>query len=131
MSILVINAGSSSVKFGLFDFDNLEPVARGLLDWAGQKQHATMTLQPQRGDTLTREMDVPDYRTGVVQALRILREQSLSGGAQQPIRAVGHRLIHGGEEIRRPVRIDALMKKTIARFAHLAPLHIPAGLQAI
>jgi acetate kinase len=44
---------------------------------------------------------------------------------------VGHRLIHGGEAIRSAVRIDADMKTTIAQFSHLAPLHIPAGLDAI
>jgi len=53
------------------------------------------------------------------------------GNRSLQIRVVGHRLIHGGEDIRRPVRIDADMKKTIEGVAHLAPLHIPAGLQAI
>jgi len=161
MNILVINAGSSSVKFALFDFDTLEPVARGLLDWAGQAHRATITLVPTDGERIRREVDVPDYRSGVVEALAVLgREKGTEKGdksnlprsgpegashkldlspfsgpegeaADSSIRVVGHRLIHGGEEIRRPVRIDAAMKETIARYAHLAPLHIPAGLEAI
>ncbi|MEE8450639.1 MAG: acetate kinase [Thermoguttaceae bacterium] len=130
MSILVINAGSSSVKFGLFRFDTLEPVARGLLDWAGQTQRATVTLLPESGEPIRSELDVADYRQGVVAAIEALRRSKLVGG-DSSIRVVGHRLIHGGEEIRRPVRIDAAMKETIARNAHLAPLHIPAGLDAI
>ena len=130
MSILIINAGSSSVKFGLFGFDDLEPVARGLLDWAGEARRATITLHPTGGQSIATQRDVPNYRAGVVAALEMLRQSGLVRD-DAPIHVVGHRLIHGGEEIRGPVRIDEAMKKTIARFAHLAPLHIPAGLEAI
>jgi acetate kinase len=130
MSILVINAGSSSVKFALFGFDDLQPVARGLLDWAGNSRHASITLQPAEGVPICVQREVPDYRAGVVAALEMLSHSKLARD-DEPIRVVGHRLIHGGEEIRGPVRIDETLKRTIARFAHLAPLHIPAGLEAI
>ena len=130
VSILVINAGSSSVKFGLFDFDSLTPLARGLLDWAGSQGRATITLTPQGAEPIRQELDVPDYRTGVVRSLEMLDELELKSHASR-IRVVGHRLIHGGEEIRRPVRIDSRMKETIARYTHLAPLHIPPGLEAL
>jgi acetate kinase len=131
MTVLVINAGSSSVKFGLFGFNTLEPLARGMIDWAGHERQATITVKI--GATEARkEIDVPDYREGVALALDFLRETvSAATGNQPTIRAVGHRLIHGGEEIRCPVCIDEETKKTIARYVHLAPLHIPAGLQAI
>lgn len=133
MSILVVNAGSSSVKFALFDFDTLAPAARGILDWAGRTGKATITLQPQSGPMGVRQIDVPGYREAVAEALAALRD--FGGGAAESggtgIRVVGHRLIHGGEEIRSPVWIDAAMKETIARYSHLAPLHIPAGLEAI
>ena len=130
MSVLVVNAGSSSVKFAMFRFDDLELIVRGLLDWAGRANRAVITLTPGRGEPVRRELDAPDYRAGVVAGLRTLRESGLpaNGGS---IRVVGHRLIHGGEEIRRAVRIDAEMKRTISRYAPLAPLHIPPGLEAI
>jgi len=131
VSILVINAGSSTVKFGVFRFDSLEPVGTGLLDWAGETRCATITLKPKACDPIHRQVDVSDYRAGVVEALGMLAESKLVGTDGDGIRVVGHRLIHGGEEVRAPVRIDAEMKKTIARYAHLAPLHIPAGLAAI
>jgi len=131
VSVLVINAGSSSVKFALFDFDSLQGLARGLLDWAGETRQATITLQPSSGDPIRRQLDVPDYRTGVVEALAALRESLGGDDAGFTVRVVGHRLIHGGEEIRRPVIIDAAMKQMISRFTHLAPLHIPPGLEAI
>jgi len=135
LSILVVNAGSSSVKFGLFDFQSLKAQARGLLDWAGSSHRATLAVTPcasnaQQG-TVRRDLDAPDYRTAVTKALGVLDDLPLRSSGAGGIRVVGHRLIHGGEEIRQPVRIDAVMKKTIARFVHLAPLHIPAGLDAI
>lgn len=130
MSILVINAGSGSVKFGLFRFDTLEPVARGLLDWVGRAHRAVITLTAEAGEPTHRELDVPDYRAGVMAALNVLGESRFFGEGTT-VRVVGHRLIHGGTEIRHPVRIDAAMKQTIARYAYLAPLHIPAGLEVI
>ncbi len=132
MDILVINAGSSSVKFAVFDFDTLQPRVRGLLDWGGRADCATVTLQPQSGEPTTTSIQASDYRAAVVAALGLL--QNLGSGEPDGaagVRVVGHRLIHGGEEIRSPVRIDSAMKQTIARFTHLAPLHIPAGLAAI
>jgi acetate kinase len=131
VTILVINAGSSSMKFGLFDFDSLHCVATGMLDWGGGAGHAVVTLQPQGGDATREEIVVPDYRAGVVKALEMLRHSDALAGRAAGIRVVGHRLIHGGEEIRTPVHVDAEMKQTILRYAHLAPLHIPPGLEAI
>jgi acetate kinase len=139
VSILVVNAGSSSVKFGLFDFETLAPAARALLDWAGSSHRATLTITPSAyaapglvPSVPTRsEIEAPDYRSAVTRALEVLCRPESGLAGIRPIRVVGHRLIHGGEEIRKPVRIDAAMKKTICRFIHLAPLHIPAGLEAI
>lgn len=138
MSILVINAGSSSVKFGVFDFETLQCVARGLLDWAGSKSQAMMTLWPQGAEPLQRQIEAPNYRVAVVSALEMLQEclsASVATGAtpdtHNGFRVVGHRLIHGGEEIRQPVLIDTHTKQIIRRYIHLAPLHIPAGLEAI
>lgn len=162
MSILVVNAGSSSVKFALFRFDTLEPEARGQLDWTvghaategrplalsrrrgiapneppvQTREHdnplglAALTLQPAEGEVIRRQLDVPNYHAAVVAALRVFDEVGLTS-AEQPVRVVGHRLIHGGEAIRRPVRIDRDVKRLIQQYTHLAPLHVPVGLETI
>ncbi len=130
MGILVINAGSSSVKFALFRFDTLEPEARGLLDLAAGHGSAALTLQPREGDTVAKRLDVPDYHSAVVKALGVLDDIGLCS-PERPVRVIGHRLIHGGETIRRSVRIDRHIKQLIRQYTHLAPLHIPAGLEAI
>ncbi len=166
MAILVLNAGSSTVKFAVFDFQTLEVQVRGLLDWAGKTGEATVRLEMPGQAPVYQELEVPTYREAVFAALNLLQrifptmvdeplqqdqprsdpsvcqtvasngspsESVLSSVARggRKIRVVGHRLIHGGEEIRRPVWIDAQMKELIARYRHLAPLHIPAGLEAI
>jgi acetate kinase len=132
VSILVINAGSSSVKCGVFDFETLEPVTRGLLDWGGRGERATVTLQHGSNCLLSEEIEAPDYRSAVIEMLARLREaHSKVTGSSLSVRAVGHRLIHGGEELREPVLINDSMKQKIRRTAHLAPLHIPPGLETI
>ena len=72
-----------------------------------------MTLTPRRGETLRKQLDVPDYRAGVVQALRWLGQSGLTSEDMSAMRVVGHRLIHGGEEVRKPVRIDPATKKIL------------------
>ncbi|MAD79644.1 MAG: acetate kinase [Planctomycetaceae bacterium] len=131
-SILVVNAGSSSVKFAIFDFATLQPTATALLDWRGNSRQASLTLSVPDRESACHHLDVLDYRSGVAEGLSILRRSSDDAkGTDFAIRVVGHRLIHGGQEIREPVRINAAMKMTIARFARLAPLHIPPGIEAI
>ncbi|HPP53696.1 MAG TPA: hypothetical protein PK777_12150, partial [Thermoguttaceae bacterium] len=149
MGILVLNAGSSTVKFALFGFDTLEVLVRGLLDWAGKTGQATVRMEMPGQGPIRQDLEVPSYREAVFAALNLLQrsfgtsgvaltnrgtgaasaasEKAAEGNFGQKIRIVGHRLIHGGEEIRTPVWIDAQMKQTIARYRHLAPLHIPAG----
>jgi acetate kinase len=125
MSIVVVNAGSSSIKFGLFDFETLASQVRGLLEWGDGDTEATLTLTPADGEATCHQIVASDHQEGVAAALRHLVSDHAA------VRAVGHRLIHGGEELRRPVLIDDAVKKVISRYSDLAPLHIPAGLEAI
>lgn len=125
MSILVVNAGSSSIKLALFDFESLGSHVRGLLEWGSTESEATLELTSLEGETVCHRLTVSDHEEAVVAALGVM------GADRSSVRAVGHRLIHGGEEIREPVLIDDRVKEVIARYRDLAPLHIPAGLEAI
>ena len=136
MSVLVINAGSSSVKFAMFGLDDLSQTSEGLLTWSGTPKRAEITFtncgqSTSSGDEVVRkDLGDADYGAGVMAALQLLQSTGPIG-FDGCLRAIGHRLIHGGADIARPVRIDGNMKKTISRHAPLAPLHIPAGLEAI
>ncbi len=132
MSILVINAGSSSLKVGLFDAEAQQTLAAGLIDWRGDPQHAELIIQPSQGASIRSRESVKDHRSAVLHAVKKLG--SLSGPHGEPaqtITAVGHRVVHGGTRFQEPVRIDANVKAEIAKLAELAPLHNPPALEAI
>jgi acetate kinase len=132
MSILVINAGSSSLKFGLFDAEAKQTLATGLIDWRADSRLAELVVQPSEGEAIRSRESVADHRTAVLHAVRRLAGLSgPSAGAASGITVVGHRVVHGGIRFHEPVRIDEDVKKEIAKLAELAPLHNPAALEAI
>jgi len=130
MKILVINAGSSSVKFALFDWETLAPVVRGLVDFNARPSETQITIRQDNAVVAERLFSSKKYRDAVSAALGLLEELHFLSNRRE-IRAVGHRLIHGGETIREPVIITPEIKDIISQFIPLAPLHIPAGLHAI
>jgi acetate kinase len=133
MSILAINSGSSSLKFGLFDAVTCEPLLEGDIDWAhGDRQRALFTLRPRNGPPARLLLAVPDDFTA---AKRVV-DAALGPGAGGlkgicSITVVGHRVVHGGAEFRDSVLIDGKVKGAIAGFNELAPLHNPPALKAI
>jgi acetate kinase len=142
MSILVINAGSSSLKFGLFDAEAQQTLATGLIDWRVNPQQAELAIHPSGGEPICSRESITDHRTAVLHAVNKLSSLSSfypshSGGdkgereAAPAVTMVGHRVVHGGTRFHEPVRIDANVKKEIAQLVELAPLHNPAALEAI
>ncbi|MGQ9563200.1 MAG: acetate/propionate family kinase [Thermogutta sp.] len=128
--ILVINAGSSSVKFSLFDWDTLIPSVRGLVDFHALPDATQIIIRQVDEVVAERLFSSKKYRDAVSAALGLLQEMHFLNDPGE-IRAVAHRLIHGGETIREPVVITPAIKDVISEFIPLAPLHIPAGLHAI
>lgn len=108
MTVLALNAGSSTLKFGLYGDDGGEVVA-GAVEW------------PAEGG---------DPKAAVARLLGRVREAS-PGEAVTSIQAVGHRVVHGGAEFAEPVVIDGRVRDAITRFADLAPLHNPAALACV
>jgi acetate kinase len=130
MSILVFNAGSTSLKFGLFSDPACELLISGALDWAGGDRHrATLTLSTD-AETAAQHgtVDVHEDRAAVDCAIRALAEARPAGGqVLAEIEVVGHRVVHGGAEFPASVPIDGAVRQSIARWSALAPLHnLPA-----
>src|SRR6185503_9317262 len=131
MSILVFNAGSSSLKFGLFDDEARNPLASGLIDWAAGRENAKVSLRGSDGAETRSETKIPDATAAVTQALASLRDAKLVSSSCDDIIVVGHRVVHGGAHFHNPVVIDEPVKKVIGELARLAPLHNPSALDGI
>ena len=131
-SILVINTGSSSLKFGLFAANSCECLARGIVDWAGDPDHAELRLTGLSRADMKQSVAVRTHGEAVGVALRAMIENSLMEVAPAAqIKAVGHRVVHGGTLFQDSVVIDERVRTAIAELATLAPLHNPPALEAI
>lgn len=126
MNVLVINCGSSSLKFRLCrvppdapDATHGRLLATGLVQGIGGP--AALTFRAGEADPDHRETPVPDYRAAVRHALDWLRGRGLADGAG--IAAVGHRFVHGGERLVAPAVIDDGVRAALTELQALAPLH--------
>jgi len=130
MKVLVINCGSSSIKYRLFDMHDESELAQGAIDRIGNSQAEIHHTARDMKVTVTES--VPDYEAGVRCILRLLEagEHPIINNAAE-IDGVGHRVVHGGEEYYESVPIDSDVLKHINSYAQLAPLHNPANLAGI
>ncbi len=132
MSILVINAGSSSEKFGLFDDQAQKELASGLIDWTANSRQAELVIRTPDGRENHSQADTSNHREAVAHAVRLLADTGTlehpSGG---PVRGVGQRVVHGGMVFRESVRIDKRVRAEIEKLVELAPLHNPPALEAM
>jgi len=133
MKILVINAGSSSIKYQLFDLDRRRRLAGGLLERIGEEGGR---LRHELSEPVLRRLERPeaaaDHRLGMAAIMAVLTAPEVGAiGAAAEIGAVGHRVVHGGERFFRPALIDAAVLAAIGQNIPLAPLHNPANLAGI
>jgi acetate kinase len=129
MKILVLNSGSSSLKFKLYAMPGKRVLARGLVERIGEEESAVHIIydEDRRAD---RQEKIPDHH----RALGILAERLPELGILESFHelgGVGHRVVHGGEAFTRPTLIDREVLETIRCLIPLAPLHNPANLLGI
>jgi len=130
MKILVINAGSSSVKSHLYQMPEAQVLAMGVVEKIGQDDSALSYSD--HGRTHTFPVEVEDVHGAMECILQTLVSDEL-GVLQEisEIGAVGHRVVHGGEEFTGSVIIDEKVIASIEKYADLAPLHNPPNLEGI
>ncbi len=132
MIILVLNCGSSSIKYQLFKMsDGCEMLAKGLLERIGLNE-SILTHKPTGGEPHKLIIDIPDHTTGINMVMEVLchPEHGVIRNVNE-IKAVGHRVVNGGENYKDSVLIDNDVKKDIETCIELAPLHNPANLKGI
>ena len=131
MKILVINAGSSSLKYQLMDPDSGVVFAKGLCERIGIDGRLTHRV-PAKELKLTREIPMPTHSEAINAVLDILvdAENGVVESVDE-IDAVGHRVLHGGAKFTKSCRIDEACKQAIKECIPLGPLHNPANLMGI
>ncbi len=131
MKILVLNSGSSSIKFQLIDTDQNIAVAKGLAERIGIKGSRIKYQRPDKPEVHF-EGDILDHQMAIEYVLGILKSDKYGVIKDlDEISAVGHRVVHGGEKFKESVLITDEVIKEIEDTTDLAPLHNPANLKGI
>ena len=125
--VLVINSGSSSLKYQLIDPETGEWAAKGLVERIGENG-SELHHHVREGAVVDREVPLPDHAAALALVLDQLRAE---GTDLDALVAVGHRVVHGGSAFRRPVVVTDEVIDVIEQMSPLAPLHNPAGLLGI
>ena len=131
MKVLVVNAGSSSIKYQVFDMTDESVLAKGLVDRVGIPG-TTLEHKPAGKDEVVIKRDLPDHTEGMKLVLDVLVNPEYGCiKSMDEIGAVGHRVVHGGEDFFASVVIDDNVKKVIKDCFDIAPLHNPPNLMGI
>ena len=127
MNVLVINCGSSSLKFQLINSDTEAVLAKGLCERIGID--GRLTYQPAGGEKKTEDKAMPTHTEAIQFVIDALTDAERGVvGSLEEIGAVGHRLVHGGEKFASSAVITDEMLKAVEECNDLAPLHNPANL---
>jgi len=131
MKVLVINAGSSSLKYKLIDMNTEAVMAKGLCERIGI-DGSKLSHTPAGSDKVVIEQDMPNHSVAIKLVLNALTDKDHGVIADMSeISAVGHRLVHGGEFFSGSVLITDEVKKAVEECNPLAPLHNPANLTGV
>src|SRR5574344_689075 len=132
MKILVLNCGSSSIKYKLYNMENESVMAAGGIERIGLGESFIKVTMP-NGEKKKIMHDVPEHTEGVKFIFQILTSSEEYGAIKdlKEIDAVGHRMVHGGEKFNKSVVLDDEVLKAFKACNDLAPLHNPANLKGI
>lgn len=131
MKILVLNCGSSSIKYALYNMDTKEVMASGGAERVGM-DGAFVKVKMPNGEKVTFMHDIPEHTEGVKFIFSLLTDAEMGViKSLDEIDAVGHRMVHGGEKFTKSVIINDEVIEAFEAVSDLAPLHNPANLKGI
>lgn len=128
MKILSINAGSSSLKFSLFELPEKKAIASGLFEKIGLND--SMYTIKYNGEKITKNAYMPDHSVAVENLIDELINLKIVSSLEE-IEGVGHRMVHGGDEFSESVILDEDMLDRISKYNLLSPLHNPANILGV
>lgn len=131
MKVLIINAGSSSLKFQLFDMDASLMLAKGLIERINSPQ-TRLVYSNGNGRTVEKKIVANSYEAAISEACLLLQDKHV-GVIEKlaDIEGIGHRVVHGGAEAAESSRINSRVKQIIRDNSELAPIHNPPNLESI
>ena len=131
MKILVINCGSSSIKFELFNMKEHKVLSSGIVEKVGMKG-SFLKLKKGNGEQVKLEGEILDHEIGIEYILGVLSSNNHGCiKSLDEIEAVGHRVVHGGEYFSGSIFINDEVINVLEKCVELAPLHNPANLKGI
>ncbi len=131
MKILVLNCGSSSIKYKLFEMTSKEVLAQGGIEKIGLKGSFLKLTLP-NGEKVILEKDIPEHTTGVEFIFQTLTSEQYGAlKSLDELDAVGHRMVHGGERFSQSVLLNKEVLEVFEACNDLAPLHNPANLKGV
>ena len=131
MKVLVLNCGSSSIKYKLFDMDRKQVIAQGGVEKIGLKDSFLKITLP-NGEKKILEKNIPEHTVGVEFILQTLTSPEYGAiSSLTEINAVGHRMVHAGEKFSKSVLLTPEVLEAFTACNDLAPLHNPANLKGV
>lgn len=131
MNVLVLNCGSSSLKYQLIDMNTKSVLAKGICEKIGI-EGSSLTHKPTGKDNLVVAKDMPDHKAAVKMVMDALLDKKYGVvSSMDEIQAVGHRVLHGGKYYSESIIINEDVKRVIRECFDLGPLHNPANLIGI
>ena len=131
MEVLVINFGSSSLKFQLIDSEKEHVLAKGLCERIGIDK-SSITYQSDKCEKMTKEVDMPTHNEAINAVISALTDEKTGViNDMSEVKAVGHRVVHGGEYFSSSAIVDEDVLEKIEKCNYLAPLHNPANVIGI
>lgn len=132
MKILVLNSGSSSLKYQLFDSETEEVIAKGIAERIGVVGGGGKVKHECSGSKKEVDVEMADHDQAMEHVFELLTDPACGAIASvDEISAVGHRVVHGGEKFVDPTLVDAAVIEEIEKLSQLAPLHNPPNLKGI
>lgn len=132
MKVLVVNCGSSSLKYQLFNMENEDVLAKGLVQRIGIENAYLEHRKGEDGEKVTIEAEIPNHNTAIKMVIEaLLHSEHGVIRDMSEINAVGHRVVHGGEDFADSVLITEEVKEALERNVELAPLHNPPNITGI
>src|SRR6056297_2479621 len=131
MKVLVLNSGSSSIKFQLFNMEEERVLAKGLVERIGIEDSA-IEYENNNGQEVEKDIDIANHRDGIEHVIEMLLDSEVGVLEDiDEINAVGHRVVHGGEKFAHSTLITEEVIDKIEEVTPLAPLHNPHNLSGI